>query len=296
MEFGELGREIENHEPSKEEQERILGLSKREQLIEKCERLNKNLKPIFDGEKYHCEKCNDSGSYYELEKFEFMLSNGDLYNNECIVAKICECVKVRESLKSLENSGMTEKMKRETFESYRTDENWQKVIKEKAIKFLDSEESCFYIGGYTGSGKTKICSCILNKYIERKRAIKYLVWRDFTTDLMENIENSNKLIREAQTIDVLYIDDLYKFPPKDFEKRVLYSIINYRVNKGLKTLISSETKLKNSDAKEQYKYEDMINIDLAVAGRIWENAGNGEFVIAIANDPKYNMRFKKKGW
>lgn len=292
MDFGDLEKVMEYHKPSREEQERILGLSKREQLIEKCERMNKNLKPIFDSKQYHCEKCNDSGTYFELEKVEYMLDNGDLYESENVVAKICECVKVRESLQSLEDSGMTERMKRETFESYRTDESWQKTIKEKAIKFLDSEESCFYIGGYTGSGKTKICSCMLNKYVERKRAIKYLVWRDFTTDLMENIENSNKLIREAQEIDVLYIDDLYKFPPKDFEKRVLYSIINYRVNKGLKTIISSETKLKNSDAKEQYKYEDMITIDLAVAGRIWENAGNGEFVISIANEPKYNMRFK----
>ena len=58
----------------------------------------------------------------------------------------------------------------------------------------------------------------------------------------------------------------------------------------------SVTVSQNSEAKEQYKYEDMINIDLAVAGRIWENAGNGEFVIAIANEPKYNMRFKEKGW
>lgn len=294
MEFAELEREIKKHEPSREEQERILGLSKREQLIEKCERMNKNLKPIYDSEIYHCEKCNDSGAYFELEKKEFVTENGEFYEYENIVANVCECVKVRESLKSLENSGMTEKMKRETFESYRTDESWQKTIKEKAIKFLDSEESCFYIGGYTGSGKTKICSCMLNKYVEKKQTIKYLVWRDFTTDLMENIENSNKLIREAQEIDVLYIDDLYKFPPKDFEKRVLYSIINYRVNKGLKTIISSETKLKNSDTKEQYKYEDMITIDLAVAGRIWENAGNGEFVISIANEPKYNMRFREK--
>lgn len=292
MEFGKLDKLMAEYEPSKEEQERILGLSRREQLIEKCQRLNKKLTPRFDSEKYHCEKCNDSGTYFELEKVEFVLNNGDLYERENVVAKICECVKLRESLNSLENSGMTERMKRETFDSYRTDESWQKTIKEKAIKFLDSEESCFYIGGYTGSGKTKICSCMLNKYVERKRAIKYLVWRDFTTDLMENIENSNKLIKEAQDIDVLYIDDLYKFPPKDFEKRVLYSIINYRVNKGLKTIISSETKLKNSDAKEQYKYEDMINIDLAVAGRIWENAGNGEFVISIANEPKYNMRFR----
>ena len=71
MDFGELGREIENHEPRKEEQERILGLSKREQLIEKCERLNKNLKPIFDGEKYHCEKPERN---YPIKKNEVTVS------------------------------------------------------------------------------------------------------------------------------------------------------------------------------------------------------------------------------
>ena len=291
MEFGKLDKLMAEHEPNKEEQERILALNKREQLIEKCRRLNNQLKPRFDSNVYHCERCNDSGSYYQLEKVKYEVEGGE-YEDEYLVCNRCECMKVRESLEALKHSGITEKMKRETFDNYRTDESWQKSIKEKAIKFLDSEETFFYIGGYTGSGKTKICSCILNKYVEREKAILYLVWRDFMADLMENIDNSNKLIKEAQDIEVLYIDDLYKFPPKDFEKRVLYGIINYRVNKGLKTIISSETKLKNSDAKEQYKYEDMINIDLAVAGRIWENAGNGEFVISIANEPKYNIRFR----
>ena len=287
----EFGKEIEQHKPNQAEQERVLGLSKREQMIEKCERLNKNLTPIFDKSLYNCEKCNNSGAYYIIEKHEYILQNGDLYEDESLVAKVCECMKVRESLRMLQESGLTPIMKTHTFESYRTDESWQKEVKEKAQAYLTSEVGTFYIGGFTGSGKTKICSCILNEYIKQNKAVRYIVWNDFVNDLMSDFETAKQKVAELQKVDVLYIDDLYKFPPKDFEKKVLFMIMNYRARANMKTLISSEIKVMN-EQEEKNKFVDLYSLDLAVAGRIWENAGNGEFVIAIANEPKYNMRFK----
>ena len=282
---------IEMHKPSIEEQERILGLSKREQLIEKCERLNRNLTPIYDSKLYHCDKCNDSGVYYQLDKFEFILENGDLYENEEITVYTCECMKVRESMKILKDSGLTQIMQEHTFDSYRTDEEWQKEVKNKAQDFVSNEIGTFYIGGQSGSGKTKICSCILNEFIKQNKVVRYIVWNDFINDLMSDFETAKEKVAEMQKVEVLYIDDLYKFPPKDFEKKVLFMIVNYRTRANMKTLFSSEVKVMN-DKDEQNKAIDLYGIDVAVAGRIWESAGNGKFVIAIPNEQKYNMRFR----
>ena len=149
MDFGILDELIEEHAEKKETDDRQI-------LINKCEKLNRQNKSVFNKELYHCDKCNDSGIYYDIKKRTYLDNNQNLITTEGIEANICECMKIRESLEALNDSGMTQLMKEQTFDSYRTDENWQKTIKEKALKFLDSKESCFYIGGYTGSGKTKI--------------------------------------------------------------------------------------------------------------------------------------------
>ena len=146
---------IKIHEPSIEEQERVLGLSKREQLIEKCKRMNNNLTPIFESKLYHCDKCNDSGTYYQLDKHQFTLQTGEIYESEDITAHICECMKVRESMQILKDSGLTQIMKEHTFETYRTDEEWQKEVKNKAQDFVSNGIGTFYIGGQSGSGKRK---------------------------------------------------------------------------------------------------------------------------------------------
>lgn len=73
----------------------------------------------------------------------------------------------------------------------------------------------------------------------------------------------------------------------------LYRIINYRTNANLKTIISSECKLLNQCKDENYTKPDLMGIDLAVAGRIYENSNNGEFVVQIPNKMEFNCRFKK---
>ena len=131
---------------------------------------------------------------------------------------------------------------------------------------------------------------MLNEFIKQKKAVKYIVWNDFINDLMSDFETAREKVEKLQKVDVLYIDDLYKFPPKEFEKKVLFMIVNYRTNANMKTLFSSEIKVINGD--EQNKLIDLYGNDLAVAGRIWESADKGKFVISIPNEQKYNMRFK----
>ena len=119
------------------------------------------------------------------------------------------------------------------------------------------------------------------------------MWNDFINDLMSDFETAKEKVAEMQKVEVLYIDDLYKFPPKDFEKKALFMIVNYRTRANMKTLFSSEVKVINNK-EEQNKAIDLYGIDVAVAGRIWDSAGNGQFVIAIENNPKYNIRFSEK--
>lgn len=293
----ELNDIIEKHAPPPEVQEKLLAMTPQERLEFQCKNLNNRQGNEFENEPYHydCPICKNRGFVYSVETLEIELANGEKQSNDYIVTTQCDCWKVRESLKILAESGLTETMQKETFDTYKTPNEWQATIKQKALDFLSSETPFFYIGGFTGSGKTKICTCILSEYIKQLKAVRYIVWNDYISDLMANMETMDESITKLQKCDILYIDDLYKFAPKDFEKKVLFRIVNYRARNGLKTLFSSELKLINKTKVdgELYDYGDIISIDLAVGGRIYESAGKGEFVITIPNLAKYNMRFKE---
>lgn len=286
----EVNNLIDKHITNKDIAE-MEAMTEDEKLQTECDRMNRNSKPIFDTNLYDCPKCHNSGIHYIIKEYCYDLGNGEKLQGKTIVGEMCECFKIRESLKLLAESGLTKTMQNETFESYKTLTEWQKEVKIKAQQFISSECGCFYIGGFTGSGKTKICTCILNEFLKQKKSVRYIVWNDFISEILGNLEMTDKKVEEMQKVDVLYIDDLYKFEPKDFEKKVLFRIVNFRARNGMKTLFSSELKLVNCE--EQHKLPDLLSIDMAVAGRIYESAGKGEFVIAIENNPKNNMRFKE---
>lgn len=291
---GILEEYIKDHQPDEETQQKILSMSKRESLEMQCERLNRTSQPIFDSKLYNCKKCNNIGFIAEVKDYKTKDRNGNDIIDCAIFNRQCDCWKIRQSLQMLEKSGLTETMKNETFDSYKTPFNWQETVKATAMNFVNSNASCFYIGGFTGSGKTKICSAILNEYIKQDKTVSYLVWNDFISSIMCNINSLDEKVQYAQEVDVLYIDDLYKFEPKPLEKKILYQIINHRTRNNKKTIISSELKLRNGVDLENeiYVYNDLITLDLAVAGRIYESAEGGKYIISIPNRQNFNIRFQ----
>lgn len=291
MEIPKELNDIINKHITEQDISEMQSMTEDEKLQAECDRMNRNAQPIFDTTLYDCPKCRNSGIYYMVKEYNYELPNGEKMQGKTVAGEMCECFKIRESLKLLSESGLTKTMQKETFESYKTSMEWQKEVKIKAQDFVNNNCGCFYIGGFTGSGKTKICTCILNEFLKQKKSVRYIVWNDFISEILGHLELTDKKVEEMQKVDVLYIDDLYKFEPKDFEKKILFRIVNFRARNGMKTLFSSELKLINGD--EQHKLPDLLNIDMAVAGRIFESADKGKFVIAIENNPKNNMRFKE---
>ena len=107
--------------------------------------------------------------------------------------------------------------------------------------------------------------------------------------LVNEAEEYQRLIAPLKTVDVLYIDDLFKPTLDDYGKRryptaadvkLAFEIINQRYMDGLWTIISSE-----------WTMEEMAAFDEATASRIAEMCG--EYQIVIARDRKKNQRFKK---
>ena len=224
---------------------------------------------------YDCPICKNKG---------FIYTYGE--NSDEIRACQCKCMKIRKTLYDLKKSGLSGVCKKYTFENYKVKEPWQADIKKRALDFCnDTEAKAFYIGGQSGAGKTHICTAITLDFIKRGVSCKYMLWRDESVRLkaiINDAEEYSKEMDELKSVDFLYIDDFLKtnqsVNPTIADINLAFEIVNYRFVNGKRTIFSSE-----------FLIGDIIKIDEATGGRIFENAGK-EYCISIAKSIAKNYR------
>ena len=251
----------------------------------KCDSYNDMAVEASDG--YDCQLCKNKGFVAVPVK--------NYRGNWEEVHRFCKCQKIRATIRRLNKSGLKNIIKDYTFKNYKTDEEWQKAIKEAAVRFVqDEQHTWFFIGGASGAGKTHICTAIAGFYLKRDRSVKYMLWRDEVVRLKANVTNPeeySKAIEELKTAEVLYIDDLFKTGkdgegkaqrPTAADVNIAFEILNYRYNNpDLITIVSSECRI-----------TDILNIDEAIGGRIAEKTSAYGYGINIKPDRSKNYRLK----
>ena len=198
--------------------------------------------------------------------------------------KECQCMNKRKAVFRASKSQCGHLLKIFNFDNYKIEEGWQKSVKDTAIAFSRKDNGAFVIGGCVGSGKTHICTAIVNELLKRKEA-RYYVWKDLATKLNQLVSDEpseyEKLLEEVSTVDVLYLDDFFKIAPTEAERDKAFKIVNARYNAmlanvGSMTIISSEKSL-----------EKIIRIDAAIGSRLKQMAG--EFVLTVAGDKNWRL-------
>lgn len=231
---------------------------------------------------YNCDICRNKGYVVKLAEHE----NGTFYQ----VCTDCKCVEIRNSIMRMKRSGLKDIIKDYTFEKFQDTENWQKAIKSAAMEYAKEPEGWFFLGGQSGAGKTHLCTAICREFLLAGRRVKYMLWRDDVVKIKGAVTDSeeySRLIDEYKTIDVLYIDDLFKTGKDNFNQaqkptgadiNVAFEIINYRYNNPkLLTIISSEL-----------TEDELLDIDEAIGGRIYERAK--AFTIGKSRDRNYRIK------
>lgn len=234
---------------------------------------------------YHCNMCKDHG-------FIFKEVNG--YE----AASKCKCKLKEEILSKSNNSGLGDLFETRTFETYTSEHDYQRIIKEKAInytkEFIRGNRSSFAILGQSGIGKTHIMTAIAGKLIDNNIQVKYYIADEIVQRLNAckyDEENYNKEFSSIANSEVLLIDDLFKSSIQNFysvesinkeDLRVMFQIINYRYNKNKPILLSSEI-----------HYERFGELDQAIIGRINEMC-KYEYLISIKPDKDKNYRLNRK--
>ena len=230
-----------------------------------------NILKEHDLDNCDCEVCGNTGYIVWLNDENVMCS------------KECECMAKRRSIRRIRNSGMSDMVKRYTFDNYLELDNYRSLIKQRAKEYLQDSTGWFYVCGQSGSGKSHICVAVCNGFMEMGKEVYYMGWREESVilkSLVNNGEEYNAKMQKIKNVDVLYIDDFLKAGCSEADIRLAFEILNSRYNnEKLRTVISSEITLTG-----------LFEIDEALAGRIYERSAKPRYLIKA---PKENYRIRQ---
>lgn len=217
-----------------------------------------------------CPICGGEGYIYSVDEngYEF--------------TKVCSCELARQTKARLRRSGLV-RVEENTLAGFKTDEPWQKTIKDLAQGYLQEEDApWFYIGGQPGCGKTHICTAICLELINQGESVQYEIWATMAGRLktMRNTEDFDREMQRLQTTQILYMDDFFRGWISDSDRSLAWEIINGRYIGNRRTIISSE--LYTSEVR---------GIDEAIASRIYQMAG--KYVLPVKREEERNQRYKK---
>ena len=185
----------------------------------------------------------------------------------------------------MRNSGLSEALDTQTFETFVTKTETQRKIKEAAEKYLErlfedrdsKRRPWFYIGGNPGCGKTHICTAICGEILKKNVGVRYMQWLDVSRKLKASVndEDFEDEVAEYINVSVLYIDDLLKqkytetptFTEADI--KIAFTILNARYLQNKPTIISSEWDLVNQ----------LLPADEGVFSRVYERCKGNRLTI-----------------
>ncbi|GIO83511.1 hypothetical protein J25TS5_04430 [Paenibacillus faecis] len=115
--------------------------------------------------------------------------------------------------------------------------------------------------GRPGAGKTHLLMATANYLLNQGIGVLYFPWVEGCADLKSNFDLLPEKMHRLQTVEVLYIDDLFKGRerPTDFQLERIFEIINYRYLNRLPVMVSSE-----------WTVAKMLEFDEATGSRINE--------------------------
>lgn len=243
-------------------------------LTDELNRIRKEQKPIEHI--YKCTKCKDTHIIMIKDESGHM------------VARDCDCMAQSISERLMRASGINSDDVNISFKDFNTF-NEQELMSAKntcfkyaaSIRTLRFERSnSLLLSGLPGRGKTMLGFAVSNKIIKDGIPVQYTSYRDMITNLKQSItdkEHYSNDINRMKTVDILFIDDLFKGKYTESDINIMYELINHRYLKRLPVIISTE----RTEA-------ELIDIDEALGSRIIEMCKG--FIVNLRKCQNYRLR------
>lgn len=224
---------------------------------------------------YDCPECLNRGEFMEIDE------KGRRH------FRACKCMVIRKNEERVARSGLSDLLQRYTFGAWQTPEVWQGKILDAAKGFANHPDGWFVVTGKVGCGKTHICTAICGELMKQGMNTQYMLWREAVGHLKAVVNDPaeyDRLIYPLMTVQVLYIDDLFKTgkgqAPTSADFNVAFEIINHRyIKHDLVTLISSELSI-----------GQIMEYDEAVGSRIYECAKRSRCYFDLGDKKNWRLR------
>ena len=239
-----------------------------------------------EGDGYDCPLCLNRGTVMGFRTDDSGVSE---------FLTLCRCMEIRKSIWRLKRSGLEKSIREYKFRNFKAEEPWQKAMLDTVTSYLTSgakDGKWLYMGGQPGCGKTHLCTAVAGKLLYQMPLL-YVVWPQISKRLKAIVNEAEEYASEVgrlQTVDALYIDDLFKPVteedrdgtvrkgyPTAADIKLAFEIINYRYVNHLPTILSSE-----------WHIADLADIDEATGSRIAERSKG--YCLDIRNDRARNRR------
>lgn len=250
----------------KEKEERDRKLIEGNKL--KVERANNMIGHLNEKDGIDCPVCKSRGYIARLDEDP---------TDEPVRVE-CRCMEKRRIVANANRSGLGAMLGKK-LSDYQVKESWQAEVKQHMQEYMKNPQGWFVIDGVPGSGKTLACMIVANQLLRDGKLVQFVSWPELVREASVDFYKEKDVLQKYKTVEVLYIDDFLKVADQPQAMKIAYEILNYRYAHESLTIISGERKLK-----------EIVNIDGALAGRIFERAGS--HLIELGNNPDRNQRMK----
>lgn len=191
---------------------------------------------------YRCQKCKDTGF---------------------IIRDRCSCYKQKLVQIYYRNSELNELLKTNNFDNFNFEyfssrregeqpespkKNIEKILSKSMnfIKEFNSTKENFLFYGSSGTGKTFLSNCIAKELLDKGYLVVYRTSEELVRNLKKiKFENDDTLEELLVNCDLLIIDDLGTEQINDFSKTEFFNILNKKLLKEKKMLISTNYTLED---------------------------------------------------
>ena len=221
----------------------------------------------------YCPKCKNKGKIRTW------------VNGRGVVDVECECMKRRENEVRAQDSGLSGRLTKCTFGTFKHQTEWQHKIYDTAYKSQYGGNG-FFIGGKPGCGKTHICIALVQSFLAKGVSCRYIAWGELITSLKQTMYHAadeyNDTLTALKNAPVLFIDDLFRTEVTNADRAVLFSLIDYRHKQ-----VESGKQLVTIVSRERYLSE-LSAIDEAIGRRV-EEITRG-YAVNVPREDRYKYR------
>ncbi|MGE7984904.1 ATP-binding protein [Lysinibacillus fusiformis] len=220
----------------------------------------------------------------------------------------CECheqkQKEQEIARKLDLSGMPEKFRKAKVHGFKVDVYTQQISRTDAalakkmatnfiedFKDIEPGKGLYFYSTIKGAGKTRLSCSIGNALMTvYGQAVVYMKAYDLFLQIRKTFSKGSEttedeILKLYRTADVLIIDDIAVENPSDFAERVLYNILDYRMDNFKTTIITSNKTIE--ELADLYKLRDS-------KGQIVEDGDRGERIKSRINKMCYQVNMPEE--